>query len=115
MLTITKTFSFEAAHHLPNYEGKCARVHGHTYKLEVEIEGSLEKNGMIEDFGIVKHVVEKKVISYLDHQDLNNLIENPTAENTVLWVRDVLLKEFILIRVRLYETDNSYAEWKVKV
>jgi len=71
---------FDAAHHLENYEGKCSNKHGHTYKVEVWIQGEeeqLDKAGILWDFGKLKDI-----LNTFDHKDLNELyINNSTAEN----------------------------------
>lgn len=85
-ITVTKEFEFDAAHHLTKYYGKCERVHGHTYKLLVTVTGELGHNDMLLDFIILKRVVQKHVLSHLDHHDLNNLFENPTTELVALWI-----------------------------
>lgn len=45
---VLKEFEFDAAHYLPEYNGKCERLHGHTYKLVVKVEGTPDKEGMIQ-------------------------------------------------------------------
>lgn len=117
MISVTKCFEFEAAHSLPGYNGPCANLHGHTYKLEVEVTSNLAPKDMVVDFKVLKENVEEKVISVLDHHLINDVIENPTAENTVGWIVNALRAFFNLyylelIRVRLWETSNSYCEWK---
>lgn len=88
-------FTFDAAHHLPNYYGKCKNLHGHTYKLEVTLTGEANKDtGMMIDFQNVKFTVKRKVLILLDHHNLNDIIENPTAENTIIWIWNKLYKEF---------------------
>jgi 6-pyruvoyltetrahydropterin/6-carboxytetrahydropterin synthase len=122
-VSVTKVFKFEAAHHLPNYLGKCSRVHGHTYKLEVEIEGEIdETSGMVVDFKNLKTFVESRILKTLDHSNLNDSYENPTAEVMVKGIFQSLIG-FLqsdnevwgvkLVRVRLWETSDSYAEVKV--
>ena len=91
-LSITKVFRFAASHSLPNHQGLCKNLHGHSYQLEVTVSGLMDADdssasyGMIADFGDVKKVIEEKVINKLDHSHLNDSIENPTAENIVLWI-----------------------------
>jgi 6-pyruvoyltetrahydropterin/6-carboxytetrahydropterin synthase len=120
MTSITKIFTFAAAHHLPDYEGKCKAVHGHTFRLFVTVglrpnrQGFSE--GMIMDFAEVKNIVEGHVLCLLDHNDLNNTIKNPTAENIIEWIKDVLesvfsVKNVYLKKLQLWENDTSYAEW----
>jgi 6-pyruvoyltetrahydropterin/6-carboxytetrahydropterin synthase len=89
-MQIRKHFRFEAAHVLPHHPGKCARLHGHSYRLEVAVRGPLQSEGpgrgMIEDFDTIKRIVRGEVIDALDHQHLNDFIENPTAEQIVMWI-----------------------------
>lgn len=116
-ITVTKRFEFAYAHHLPEYNGKCANLHGHTGILEVEVGQALIPSlyeGMVIDFGDLKRIVEEEVIKYFDHAYLNELISRPTAENMVSWVVEKLETVFghSLKRIRIYETPDSYAEWK---
>jgi len=120
MLSITKRFEFETAHFLPDYKGKCALIHGHSFKLEIEISKcpSSYKNysSFIMDFGDLKKIVNECIIEQLDHKFLNDMFEIPTCETLVLWIQKKLFLIFQegLERIRLYETSNSYAEWKKK-
>lgn len=123
-ITITRRFSFDAAHYLPGHEGKCQNLHGHTYILEVTvgrdslIEGG-SSEGMIIDFSDLKSIVNKLVVDPLDHQCLNELLPyRPTAENMAnhfFEVMEPVLKGFDvdLVRVRLWESSDSYAEVSV--
>jgi 6-pyruvoyltetrahydropterin/6-carboxytetrahydropterin synthase len=109
---IRKSFTFEAAHVLPHHPGKCARLHGHSYRLDVALDGALQATGpaagMVEDFEVVSRVVKAAVIDELDHRSLNELMDNPTAENTVLWVWDRLLPELPqLEELTLWETPTA--------
>lgn len=120
MLTVTKIFHFEAAHSLPDYKGACHNLHGHSYKLEVTVGGRVqahgEKKGMIIDFKDLKSVVHKFILNKLDHSNLNEMFDNPTAEDMVRYIGNVLYPVFKsealeLVRVRLWETNDSYAEY----
>jgi 6-pyruvoyltetrahydropterin/6-carboxytetrahydropterin synthase len=111
---IRKSFTFEAAHVLPNHPGKCSRLHGHSYRLDVTLEGPLQAEGpaagMVEDFEVVSRVVKAAVIAELDHRSLNELIENPTAENIVRWVWGRLEPELpLLTELTLWETRKACA------
>ncbi len=113
-MQIRKHFRFEAAHVLPHHPGKCARMHGHSYRLEVAIRGPLQADGpargMVEDFDTIKTAVHHYVIDVLDHQTLNDLIENPTAERIVLWIWDRLAPYLEnLDEIVLWETASSQA------
>src|SRR5258708_12824700 len=74
---LTKQFHFEAAHSLPGHRGKCARLHGHSYQLEVTLRGPIKQapgasdDGMVMDFDDLSSLVRQAVLDRLDHQDLN--------------------------------------------
>jgi 6-pyruvoyltetrahydropterin/6-carboxytetrahydropterin synthase len=68
----------DCAHFLPGHD-KCGSLHGHTYKIEVVIEGE-KKSGMLMDFAILKKNI-KEGLSYFDHKTLNDLLEYPSVEN----------------------------------
>ncbi len=100
---------FAAAHRLPRYEGPCFRMHGHNYKLFVVIEGEVDPGtGMIADFGEVRRVVQEQVLARVDHRTLNDLLENPTAENIARWLWEALAPHLPgLAEVRLHEVPDS--------
>ena len=78
MIRITKIFTFETAHVLYNYDGKCKNMHGHSYKLFVTVKGkpvndiNNPKNGMVVDFGDIKSIVKSEIIDVWDHAVLIN-------------------------------------------
>jgi len=111
-MLLTKIFTFHSAHFLPNYHGKCEDMHGHTYKMEVTIEGKPKEDGMIMDFKQVKEIVNKKVVDKLDHKLLNDVIENPSAENIAIWAWDQLKNDLNLKQIKVYETSNSYVTYE---
>lgn len=89
-MEIFKDFTFEAAHRLPNIpEGhKCARLHGHSFRVRIYVGGAVSENsGWIIDFADIKEIVQP-VIDELDHQCLNDItrLENPTSENIAIWI-----------------------------
>ena len=73
MIRLTKEFSFESAHALWGYDGKCREVHGHSYRLFVTIKGEPEpdpnspKLGMVMDFGELKAIVAAQITDRMDH------------------------------------------------
>lgn len=130
---ITKVFKFEAAHHLPGHRGKCARPHGHSYRLEISLRGPLNttpgqsEEGMVMDFDDLKKLVNTTILEQIagsdsfrhqggvDHNDLNVLTGiRTTAENLVHWIWERLvaggISDEMLYRVRLWETENGYVE-----
>jgi 6-pyruvoyltetrahydropterin/6-carboxytetrahydropterin synthase len=113
-MQIRKHFRFEAAHALPYHPGKCARLHGHSYRLEVAVRGPLQAEGpargMIEDFDVIKRIVREHAVDVLDHQNLNDMIENPTAEQIAMWIWRRLEEQFSgLDEIVLWETPTSCA------
>jgi len=99
---------------LPHHPGKCARAHGHSYRLEVAIRGPLRTRGpargMVEDFEQIERVVRDEVVDALDHRNLNDVIENPTAERVVLWIWKRLERPLRgLDELTLWETSTACA------
>lgn len=80
MIRITKIFTFETAHVLYNYDGKCKNMHGHSYKLFVTVKGTPindvehPKNGMVVDFGDIKKIVKEEIVDVWDHAVLINAV-----------------------------------------
>ncbi|MCX6695772.1 MAG: 6-carboxytetrahydropterin synthase QueD [Candidatus Altiarchaeota archaeon] len=109
-MKLGRIFYFDSAHYLPDYKGECEKFHGHTYKLEVVIEDNIKKDGMVLDFRKMKGIVEKSVLEKLDHQDLNKILKNPTAENIVEWIWKALEKKIPLYSVRLWEGEGKWVE-----
>ncbi len=113
-MQIRKQFKFEAAHVLPHHPGKCARMHGHSYRFDIVLEGPLQSEGpargMVVDFDTISAVVKPRVVERLDHTTLNDLIENPTAEQIALWIWDAIAADLPqLVEVVVYETATASA------
>ena len=118
---VSKEFTFDAAHHLHNYEGKCKNLHGHTYRVILGISGYTDHRGIVIDFGDIK-VMWKQIEAYLDHHYINETLPpmNTTAENIVVWIYEQLTEALQKEKeryagariefVKLYETPTSYAE-----
>lgn len=88
-MRITTEFHFDAAHRLPKVpEGhKCGRLHGHTYRLLVTVDGPVRDDGFVIDFADVKTAVDP-LIKQLDHHYLNDIpgLDNPTVEVQLEWL-----------------------------
>lgn len=140
-IRLTRLFSFEMAHALQGYDGPCSNIHGHTYRLEVTVIGTPiadeahPRNGMVLDFRDLKQLVQKTVVEEVDHALLLHagsppkLVEmlrqfrhklvltayQPTCENMLLdfstRLRSVMLLNMQLFSLKLWETQNSFAEW----
>ena len=117
MYEITVIVEFEAAHRIVDYPGKCNRLHGHNWSVEVTVAGKqLNELGMLIDFRELKNEVNQ-VIGKLDHIYLNELeefkVHNPTAENLACYIYSELKKKqisgnSIIIRsVKVWESPKS--------
>lgn len=134
LYVVRKTVEFAAAHQLlANYAGPCERIHGHNYKIGVEISANeLDKAGMVIDFKILKQCMQDHVLEVLDHRNLNTVSRlkfepNPTAEVMAREIYktlvDVLAKpnfdfyhhttkrDVRVASVRVWETPTSSAEY----
>lgn len=138
LLRITKKFSFEMAHAITGYPGKCSQIHGHSYKMRVTIIGKIsdKDSGMVIDFKILKDLITDTIITPYDHkfviedtgegrevavqmekigQKVSLCPFPPTTENLLIHfvnkIKTVLPEHIHLHSVLLQETDNSYAEW----
>ena len=119
---VVKEFTFDAAHHLHAYEGKCKNLHGHTYKAVIHFSGIVNEIGIVVDFGDIKRIFKERIESQLDHQYLNEVLPpmNTTAENMIVWIWEELYKEIQKMNnpylrveeITLYETPTSYAYLK---
>ncbi len=133
MMKISKEFKWEMGHRLPFHSGKCKNIHGHTYKMRLEIDGDLDENGMVMDYYDVSEIISP-LIDELDHsfmvkendfeiiEFLNKINSKKvvvpfetTAENITVYllrrIKDKILSERIKrIKVRVYETEKTYAE-----
>lgn len=111
---ISCEFTYEAAHWLPHVpEGhQCGRMHGHSYHLTVTVAGSVRADGFVIDFADVKRAVQP-LISSMDHQLLNDLIDNPTVEWQLVWLWDALIADLPgLVELRLRETTTNSAVYR---
>lgn len=117
--TIAKEFSFDAAHSLPNSDGPCKRLHGHTYRVTVVARGLTQpldgraEEGMVMDFARIKEVFKRRIEARCDHQFLNETVPVPrtSAELLAAWMLAELREDLPqVVAVRLYETPTSYAE-----
>ena len=131
-MRVCKQFSFDASHQLVGHFGKCANLHGHTYKVEVSLTGHIHESGssegMVVDFYHVKKYAGE-IIDRLDHAFLMRGDEpaldvvttkrvyfgfRTTAENMskfLAWALGVLLRPYARVDfIRLWETPTGYAE-----
>jgi 6-pyruvoyltetrahydropterin/6-carboxytetrahydropterin synthase len=133
-MKIAKEFHWEMGHRLPFHSGGCQNIHGHSYRMRVELEGSLDDNGMVLDYFDMKEIVEP-IVARIDHSFLCDerdaemlafFAANPlkhvvvpfrtTAENITSWMLQQIgasLASYGNLRrltIRLQETERVYAE-----
>ena len=132
-MKIAKEFTWEMGHRLSFHKGKCKNLHGHSYKCMIELSGDPDVNGMVLDYFDMKTIIEP-IIDNFDHafmvyendfeviealEKLNSrkvVVDfETTAENICLYIlkqikSSELPKNVKSVKVRVMETDNSYAE-----
>ena len=116
-MDLFKSFTFEAAHRLPNVpEGhKCARLHGHSFNVEIHVSGPVgDETGWVMDFAELKTAF-KPLYDRLDHHYLNDIagLENPTSERIAEWIWRHLKPELpLLSEVVIRETCTSGCRYR---
>ena len=112
MYTLKLKHYFDSAHHLINYKGKCANIHGHRWNVEVKIQTYILKDDMVLDFTIIKTIINE-----LDHQDLNVLFLdiNPTAENIAKYLYDKIQEKIqeALVEIILWESPEASITYSI--
>jgi len=113
-MEIFKMFTLESAHRLPNVPAghKCARVHGHSFRVEIRVRGEVDAHtGWVMDFADIKSAFQP-VFEQLDHRYLNDIegLENPTSEHLARWIWQRLVPTLPqLAEVVVHETCTSGA------
>jgi 6-pyruvoyltetrahydropterin/6-carboxytetrahydropterin synthase len=137
-MKIAKEFRWEMGHRLPEHFGKCKNIHGHSYRMIVELEGEVDKSGMVMDYYDLKKITEpvvekldhafmvykedKEIISFLGKMKSRMVVVGfqSTVENICKYFLDEIKKSNFpqnvkKISVRIYETLDDYAEASVKL
>ena len=115
---LTSEFTFDAAHRLLDYEGKCSQMHGHTYRLQVTVCGIPDLvTGILIDFCELKDLVNKNIIDIVDHANLSDLfVINTTAEKLCVWawgvLKPLLPDDVRLDEIKLWETPTCHATYR---
>jgi 6-pyruvoyltetrahydropterin/6-carboxytetrahydropterin synthase len=121
---IYKEFYFEAAHRLPHHDGKCSRLHGHSWVGRVYLKGDSliedgPKQGMLFDYGDIKKYIQPLLDNFLDHYYLNETtgLENPTSEAIAKWIFTKLEESGLpgLYAVEIQETCTSGCRYEKRV
>lgn len=114
-ISITKEYTFEAAHQLPLHSGKCKNLHGHSYQLMVTLSGPIQKggssDGMIMDFAELNPIIKSVIIDKYDHQFLNDLLPFTTTVENLCVHFFIELKDagLPISSLTLYETKKCFA------
>jgi 6-pyruvoyltetrahydropterin/6-carboxytetrahydropterin synthase len=116
-VSLVHEYRFEAAHRLPKVPSghKCARLHGHSFKIEIAISGAVnQETGWLIDFGELDRLWAP-LHETLDHRYLNEVpgLENPTSEVLAKWIWDALKPNLpILTKVTVFETCDARCEYR---
>jgi 6-pyruvoyltetrahydropterin/6-carboxytetrahydropterin synthase len=136
---IAKEFKWEMGHRLPFHDGPCKNLHGHTYRMRIEIEGELMDNGMVLDYYDLKQMVlpiideldhsfvvdstDQVMIDFLESNEMKHKIIDyfSTAENLTTFMIDQIVpklkehKNISTLTLRLNETEDVYSERRVEL
>ena len=135
-MKIAKEFHWEMGHRLPEHFGKCKNIHGHSYRMIVELEGDLDDNGMIMDYYDLKKLVnpvieeldhafmvyekDKQIIEFLNSVNSKKVIVGfqSTVENICRYILHEIRKQKLpanvnKLKVRIFESIDDYAEEEV--
>jgi 6-pyruvoyltetrahydropterin/6-carboxytetrahydropterin synthase len=139
LMQISKTFHWEMSHRLPYHAGDCRNIHGHSYKLRLDIIGLPDERGMVIDYFEIERKVSKhlqkfdhaficdikdtSMLEFLNRMDFKYVVikEFTTAENVALYLLNELAPEFRempnirKMRLRLYETNDAFAETELVI
>jgi 6-pyruvoyltetrahydropterin/6-carboxytetrahydropterin synthase len=137
-MKIAKEFRWEMGHRLPEHFGKCKNIHGHSYKMIVELEGEVDESGMVMDYYDLKKIIEP-LVEKLDHafmvyredKEIITLLEKMNSKMVVVDFQSTVenictyflneIKKITLpgnvkeVSVRIYETADDYAELMIKL
>jgi 6-pyruvoyltetrahydropterin/6-carboxytetrahydropterin synthase len=137
-MRIAKEFNWEMGHRLPEHFGKCKNIHGHSYKMLVEIEGDVLESGMVMDYYHLREAIDPliekmdhaflvykddfKVIKFLEETNSKRVVVDfhSTVENITRYflneIQKIKLPDNIhKIKVRVCETPDDYAEEEIKI
>ena len=115
---LTKEYTFEAAHRLPNVppDHKCFRMHGHGFRVEITVTGEIDAHmGWLVDYADITAIVEPLIRNELDHRALNDVpgLENPTSEMLAVWLWRRLAPQLQgLDRLTVHETCTARCTYR---
>ncbi|MGE5798633.1 MAG: 6-pyruvoyl trahydropterin synthase family protein [Ignavibacteria bacterium] len=136
-MKIAKEFRWEMGHRLPEHFGKCKNIHGHSYKMIVELSGEVNAEGMVLDFYDLKKIVNP-IVEKLDHsflvysgdEEIIGLLEKIDSKKVVVGFQSTVenITRYFLgeisknkfpsnissLKVKVFETENVYAEEEIR-
>ena len=139
MIKLGKDYIWEMSHRLPFHNGLCSNIHGHSYKMRVELVGELDSNGMLIDFYDIDKIVlpiikefdhsivinsnDTKVIDFMKENNFrHNVIDfTSTSEHLAIHFANLFKAGFAyypniqILRVRIYETYDAFAEYEINL
>ena len=119
-MKIYRTYTLHAARFIPTLDTAhpCSKMHGHTFKIIVEIDGSInERTGFVMDFYDLDTIVDNKIIKQIDHKILNDIdaLENPSSEHLAIWIWNELIDSIpILSEITISEEHGTGIKYSGK-
>ena len=118
-MKVTKEVTFDSAHMLSNYQGKCANLHGHTYKLQVSIRAPLQSKGneecMVMDFNNLKNVIDT-ITNAFDHAIIfSDAAHRGEAENALMAWANTYGMAYVVILTGKSTSEGIAAEIKTRL
>ncbi len=105
---VSREFHFDAAHSLPDYHGRCEKLHGHRWRARITVKARVDPStGIAVDFLEIDRVAREAVIDELDHSFLNDLLPHPSAENLAFLLWERLDGKLPLHQVEVWETPRN--------
>ena len=109
-MRVGRCWAFDATHNLVDYPGGPEPIHGHTYRLEVVLDGPVGPQGMVFDFVELDRVVQQRVLGALNHTYLNDVVPQSSTENLAAWVWH-RLADLPLHEIKLWEGQDCYVAY----
>ena len=119
-MTVSKVFSLESSHQLPRHPGKCARLHGHSWRVTIEVHGKQDPTThFVLDYNHLSAIINP-LVDFLDHRHLNFICQYPSSENLLQVFAAVLLPMTSVpgvwrYIVKISETQKTQSIWDSSV
>src|SRR5262245_56918962 len=110
-MLVAREFRFEAAHGLRGYKGSDEPLHGHSWRVRVTLSAPVDAHGLAFDFVELDRIVQERVVSRLDHTNLNDALEQPSTERLAQWIW-ARLGDLPLSEVRVWEGPGQWVAYR---